>query len=171
MAYSDTLNGDAQAKLNFDLTTAEGRVAGNRTLALNLLKKFTDGTGSLQATGFFDSTFTATTGGITVSLADSADPLGAAGDDTPTEDPEATKLRVLLIENQDATNYVTLARGTNGEASILSGTTDTVRIDPGGFFLWVSPAGSNAMNDGVDDEIDVQADTASCTVRIAYVFG
>lgn len=171
MAYADTLSGDVEVRIAPKITTTEGIVDGSRSIAHKILKRFTDGAGSLQATGFFGSTFTATTGGITVSLADSADPLGAAGDDAPTSDPEGLKLRLLCVENLDATNYVSVKKGTNGEASVLSGSTDSVRVDPGGFILWLSPAGNNAMNDGVDDELLVTADTASCSVKISYMFG
>lgn len=152
------------------VTTTDGKVEGVKNLTFDLVKSYADGTGSAQATGFFDATFTATTGGITLSLA-SADPLGAAGDDTWTSTAEGAKLRVLVIENQDASNYVSLKKGTNGDTNIFSGATDSIRIDAGGIFLWVSPAGSNAMSDGADDELIVTSNSASVVCRIAYVFG
>lgn len=171
MAFSDTLTGVITAELNFKNTSTEGGIEGTRKAVHTVRKKIVDGTSSGQATGFFSSTFTATTGGITVSLADSADPLAAAGDDTPTSDPEGLKLRAILVENKDATNYVSVKRGTNGETSILSGSTDSIRVDPGGMFLWTSPAGISAMNDGSDDELLFTADTASVSIKITYVYG
>jgi len=171
MAYADTLTGTITADINTTIITSEGSMAGSRKAVHSVVKGLTDGSAANKATGFFSSTFTATTGGITVSLADSADPLGAAGDDTPTMDPEGLKLRALLIENQDDTNYVSVKKGTNGEASIFSGATDSIKLTAGGLFLWTSPAGVNAMNDGADDEILVTANTASCSVKITYIFG
>lgn len=171
MAYADTLTGTIKAEINTQISTSEGTLEGKNSLVHSVSKRLTDGSGSNQATGFFSSTFTATTGGITVSLADSADPLGAAGDDTPTMDPEGTELRAVLIENLDSTNYITVKRGTNGEASILTGGTDSIKLVAGGLFLWTCPAGDNTMNDGSDDELLITADTASCSVKISYVFG
>ena len=64
-----------------------------------------------------------------------------------------------------------MKKGTNGDTNVFSGSTDSVRIDAGGIFLWYSPAGSNAMSDGVDDELLFTADTASVSVKITYIFG
>lgn len=172
MAYTDVLSALIEAKLQPRITTTEGGIDGVRDASHVVSKRLTDGSGSGAATGFFSSTFTATTGGITVSLADSADPLGAAGDDTPTMDPEGLKLRALMIENQDTTNFVAVkSTTTTGETSMLTGTTDSIKITAGGVLLWTSPAGVSAMNDGADDEITITADTASCSVKITYIFG
>jgi hypothetical protein len=171
MTYTDILTGTITGDVNVSISTNEGNIEGDKRAVHSIVKRLTDGTSSNQATGFFSSSFTATTGGITVSLADSVDPLGAAGDDTPTIDPEGLKLRALLIENQDTTNFISVKRGTNGETSMLSGGTDSIKITAGGMLLWVSPAGVSAMNDGSDDELLITANSASCTVKITYVFG
>ena len=171
MAYADTLNGVIKADINTKILTSEGNISGDRSAVHAAKLALTDGSASGKATGFFSSTFVATVGGITISMADSADPLGAAGDDSPTMDPEGLKLRAVMLENSDTTNYVSVKQGTNGEASILSGATDSIKITAGGFFLWSSPAGVNAMNDGSDDEILVTANTDSCSVKITYIFG
>ena len=172
MVYADTLTGSIEVLVKPAITTTEGSVLGDRSVAHKIIKTMTDGSGSNQGTGFFSSTFTAVTGaGSTISLADSADPLGAAGDDTPTMDPEGLKLRCLLIENLDSTNFVTVSRGSNGETSVITGTTDGIKIVAGGFFLWYSPAGDSAMNDGADDEIKVVADSSSVSTIITYIFG
>jgi hypothetical protein len=86
-------------------------------------------------------------------------------------DPEGLKLRCILIENKDSTNFVSVKRGTNGETSILSGATDSIKIVAGGFFLWYSPAGDSAMNDGSDDELLFTADTAGVSCKLTYIFG
>lgn len=173
MAISDTLNVKLKAEIVGKLarTNDSGSHTGTDQISHSVTQTYADGSGSGQASVWFASQFAATTGGITVSLADSSDPLGGAGDEAPTADPEGLKLRALLIENTDTSNYVTVGQGTNGESSILSGSTDTIRIDPGGCFLWMSPAGNNAMNDGSDDELSITADTASCTVNISALYG
>ena len=173
MAYADTLSGDIEIRIHPKIVTTEGNINGIRDALFKAIVRLSDGSGSGAATGFFMTAATITTGGVTLSLADSADPLGAAGDDTPTMDPEGLKLKCIAIKNKDTTNYVTVKRATTtGDANIFSGSTDTMRIDPnGGFFIWYSPAGSNAMSDGVDDELTLTADTASCSCDILYIFG
>src|SRR3990167_10954476 len=127
MTLSDNLAGEVVAKIQARVTTTEGNQGGVVDAVHSLTKSITDGSGSAAATGIFSSSFTATTGGVTISLADSDDPLGGAGSDTPTDtDPEGTKLKAILIENKDATNFVTVKKGTNGEASILTGSTDSI---------------------------------------------
>lgn len=171
MAYSDVLSGQINALLEPKIDTTEGGKIGERIASHKMVVRLTDGAGSGAATGFFSSTFTATTGGITISMADSADPLGAAGDDAPTMDPEGLKLKALLIENKDSTNFVRFTPGTNADTNVMTGNTDSINITAGGFILWYSPAGVSAMNDGSDDEIKITADTASCSVKITYLFG
>ena len=110
MAIADTLSGSIYLKLNAALSRAQtyGGVAGKDALEVTHNQAYTDGTGSNQASGWFSSSLTVTTDGITISLADSEDPLGAAGDDVPTSDPEGLKLRAIVIFNDDSTNFVTL---------------------------------------------------------------
>lgn len=172
MAYTDTLTADIEVRVVPKITTTDGKIEGVKQATHKILKRLTDGASSGQAVGFFSETFTSTTAAITLSLADSADPLSTAGDDVPTSDPEGLKLRLVLFENLDDTNYVTLkSTASTGETSIFSGTTDSIKITAGGIFLWTSPAGASAMNDGVDDEFDIQANSASCSVRLTYIFG
>lgn len=171
MAFTDTLTADIVATLNPRTITTEGSIEGNRFVAHQVKKRVTDGTSTDQATGYFGSTFTAVTGGTTISMADSADPLGAAGDDTPTSDPEGLKLRAIMIQNLDSTNFIRVKGGTNADINILTGSTDSINITAGGLFLWTSPAGVNSMSDGVDDEILVTADTASVSTKITYIYG
>lgn len=171
MAITDTLSGEILAVINTSIATTEGNLTGNNQLAHKVHKSITDGTTANKATGFCGTTLTVTTGGITISLADSADPFGAAGDDTPTEDPEGKKLKAILIQNLDATNYIDVGLGTNALTSWLTGTTPAIRVPAGGFILSTMPAGLDAMNDGSDDEIKLTADTASVSVKISYIFG
>jgi len=162
MALTDTLIGKIVADFNTSIVTVEGNIDGKRRAVHTVTKPLVDGSSSGQATGFFSSTFTAVTGGTTISLADSVDPLGSAGDDTPTSDPEGLKLRGVLIENRDSTNFVSVKQGSNGETSILSGSTDSIKITAGGFFAWNSPSGVSAMNDGSDDELLFHSRHSEC---------
>jgi len=171
MALTDTLSGDLKALIELKLRrTGGGGHTGVDVLSRKPAISLTDGTGSNQAIGWFSSTFTATTSGVTISLADSSDPLGAAGDDAPTCDPEGTDLRLLMIENLDDTNYITIEKGTNGVSFL--GTTPGIKVPPGGvFFLMAGEDGLGPLNDGSNDEIKITANTADCSVAIDYVFG
>jgi hypothetical protein len=171
MAMEDTLIGAIDTKFIVQLNRSQKQISGKDVLSHTLSVALSDGTGVNQAKGFFGSIFTATTGGITVSLAHATDPLGAAGDDEPSMDPDGLKLRGLLIQNLDSTNYVTVGLGTNALTSWLGGTTPTVRIPAGGFIFSTFPAGLDALTTGSNDEIELTADTASCSVKISYIFG
>lgn len=169
MAITDTLKSTLDIKTDATLTrTGGGGHTGLDKLTHNFLDELTDGSGANQASCWLSSTVTATTAGITVSLADSADPLGAAGDDVPTADPEGMDVRLLIVENQDDTNFVTLAPGATYGVTFLGST----KIPAGGIFVLYSPIdGLGAVNDGVNDEITLTADTASCSVKISVIYG
>jgi hypothetical protein len=172
MALSDTLSGTIDFDVNVVLSRTFGLATGKDNLSQKKTITLTDGSSTNQAAGWCSaSSITVTTGGITISLADEADPFGAAGDELPTSDPEGLKLRAIMIENTDSTNYITLGLGTNFITSWLGGTTPTVRIPAGGIILQTFPAGLDAMNDGADDEIKLTANSASCVVKISYIFG
>jgi len=171
MALTDTLKSTFEIITDATLTrTGGGGHTGTDKLAHNFSDELTDGSSANQASCWLSATFTATTGGITISLADSDDPLGAAGDDVPTADPEGLDVRLLVVENQDTTNYVSLSKGTNGVDWF--GTTPSIKIPAGGIFVLYSPIdGLGAINDGSDDEIKVTANTASCSVKISVLYG
>ena len=173
MAMADTLQGTIELEWAINLIRAQsvGGVTGKDELRITKEPELTDGTGTNQATGWFSTGIDVTTGATTISLADSADPTGALGDDVPTSDPEGLKLRAICLINTDDTNYVTVGLGANALTSWLAGTGPTVRIPAGGFLCATFPAGLDTMNDGADDEITLQADTATCRVELAYLFG
>jgi len=174
MAKTDSLSGDISIITNLKLTTAISTMLSSYpTLGHSKVYSFTDGTGTNQAEGFLTGSVTVTTGGITLSLADSADPLGTGGDDVPENgyDPEDKKIKALLIENTDSTNYVTLGLGAHPPTDILAGTTPTHRIAPSGFYLYVIPQGTAAIADGVNDELTLTANTASCICKVSVVYG
>ena len=117
------------------------------------------------------TTFTATTSGVTISLADSVNPLGAASDDVPTADPEGLDLRLLIIENKDDTNFITVGLGSNGVTQWLGGTDPTIKIPAGGVLVQTFPQDIGALNDGVDDEIVIKGVTADCVVELSVLYG
>lgn len=173
MGLTDSLSGTMKVALECTLTrTISELLSGKDNLEHTVTKSITDGTGANQASCWLTGSVTATTGGVTLSLGDSADPFGAAGDDIPTADPEGLKLRTLVIENTDSANFVTVGLGTNGLAGWLAGTTPTVRIDAGGFAAHSWPSGnSSALNDGVNDEIKITANTASVICKVSVLYG
>jgi len=173
MAITDTFSGKVRLELTGELerTNSSGSHVGTDKLGHVITETLTDGSTADKATSWFSSQFTATTGGITISLADSADPLGAAGDEVPTADPEGLKMKMIVVENLDTTNYVELTVGTNGVSNWLTGTTPALRIPATGWVAHYLPAGIDALNDGADDEIKITADTSSCTVNISVLYG
>ena len=172
MAITDTFSGSLKIELEGKLArTGGGGMTGEDKLNHSKTQSFTDGSGSNNASCWLTGSFTATTDGITVSLADSADPFGAAGDDIPTADPEGLDLRAIVIQNTDTSNYVQVGLGTNGVTQWLGGTTPTIKIGPGGIFAQTFPTDIGALNDGADDEIKITANTASCTVKVSVLFG
>ncbi len=177
MATADSLTALIRAEIRTSLTRSQslGDFSGQDKYDHLVAQAVANGSGGGQASGAFASELTVTTGGITVSLADSVDPLGSAGDDVPSSDPEGLKLRAILVENRDPTdgtgNYITIAPGSNGLTSWIAGTTPTLRVPAGGVQLATFPEGLDAMNDGSDDEILLTANTASVVCRLTYLYG
>lgn len=175
MALADALTAVVRAEIRSSLARSQGvgDFGGLDRYDHLINQVVANGSGASQATGAFTSQLTVTTGGITISLADSVDPLGGAGDDIPSSDPEGLKLRAIMIENLDPAtgNFITIAPGTNGITNWITGTNPFVRIPGGGFFAASMPNGIDALNDGVDDEILLTANTASVIVNFTYLFG
>lgn len=172
MAYGDTVSGSIEVRINPKLTTIEGGIDGERSVIHKIIKNLSDGSGANAAVGFFSTTFTATTGGITLSMAN-ADPLGAAGDDFPTGTAvEGTKLKLIMFENTGDTNAATVEAGANPDSNVLTGSTDEINLSiNGGLFLWYSPAGINAMNDGADDEFIIKSAASTTTIKVTFIYG
>ena len=141
MAILDTLKGIFGLDNYIELTTTEEDRSGSVIVRHRELAEIDNGTGTNQADGILHGQVTVTTGGITLSLADSADPFGSGGDSVPANgyDPEGKKVKAIIIKNEDGTNYITVAKGTNG-FNWLSGTTDTIRVPAGGWIAAYNPA-------------------------------
>lgn len=173
---TDTLTAIVQAKIRASLVRSDYGPKGDDVYLQDIKKNIANGTGSSQATGAYTHTGSVPTGGVTISLAafdlvDSANnPVN--GGPPPSEDPEGKRIKGLLIENLDSTNYMTVRNTGNAITGIIGGTSTHLKIDPGGFFLWFSPTGAGPINDGTDDELAFFADTAEISqVRLTYVFG
>jgi len=171
MAYADTLTGNIEVRINPRIATLEGGIEGKRSVIHKIIQALSDGSGANAAVGFFSTTATATTGGITLSMAN-VDPLGAAGDDFPTGTVEGTKLKLIMFENTGTTNAATVEAGAAPDTNVLTGSTDEINLSAGGgFFLWYSPAGISALNDGVDDEFLIKSAASTTTVKITFIYG
>jgi len=168
MAIVDTMTGQTDMQFSFTLKRAAGGYfGGSDSMNHTFSTGFTDGTGASEAQIFLTGEGTVTFGAaITLSLADSVNPLSTFSAELPTADPEATKIRMLFVKNEDDTNFITLTQGVNA----LTDFNATV-IYPGGAFMWIAPSGGITINDGIDDEITVQADTGDCLAKIAVVYG
>ena len=170
MAITDNFSGSVSTLVNFALArAADGDFSGVDRMKHTYTHQFTDGAGVDQATIMLTGQGTVTQAGvITCSLADSVNPLSTISNNVPSEDPEGLKIRMLLITNLDTTNFITLS--TAGAAWPLTDFGTTI-IYPEGIFVWVAPAGGLVINDGADDEIQLQANVADCEARIDVIYG
>ena len=168
MAITDTLRGTLNFTYDFQLAriAGEGDLTGRDTLIGTLTQVFTNGAGANQATCMLSGNGTSTVAPITLSLADSVNPLSTFSDEVPSADPEGLKVRLLIIRNLDDTNFITVTPG-----GFPIGDIGTNLIYPGGWFIWMAPAGGNVINDGVDDEITLTADTGPCLAEVQVVYG
>jgi hypothetical protein len=176
MAITDTLEATLTTYLSVVNSRSHegGGFEGEDVYLLSSEHDLTDGSGDDQASGAFSSeALTITTGGITLSLADSADPTAGAGSEVPSSDPEGLKLRYVKIVNLDTTNFVTITTSgvSNANGDMLNSAGASVKLYPEGKFIWTAPDGGSAIEDGTSDEIKLTADTASCTCELHYVFG
>ena len=170
MAITDNFSGSITTMINFALSrsvTDGADFSGVDRMKNTYTHNFTNGAGVDQATIMLTGQGTVTqAGAITLSLADSVNPLSTISNNVPSEDPEGLKIRMLLITNLDDTNYIFTAAGVNPLVDITAN-----RIYPGGIFVWVAPAGGDPIADGVDDELTLRADTADCEARIDVIYG
>ena len=170
MAITDTLSGSFNALVDFALQrTSDGDFSGVDKLKHTYTHNFTDGAGVDQATCWLTGEGTVTqAAAITCSLADSVNPLSTISNNVPTADPEGLKIKLILITNLDETNFITMS--TAGAAWPLTDFGTTI-IYPLGTFIWIAPSGGITINDGADDEIQLQANVADCEARIDVLYG
>ena len=168
MAVTDTLAGTSSFAMNLSLTRAglPYMTGLDRAIDTNAIT-WTNGAGANQATCWLQGTGTVTFAApITLSLADSVNPLSTFSAAVPTADPEGLKIRLITIENEDDTNYITVGQGMAAWTDI-----NTTLIYPKGQWTWTAPSGGITINDGVDDEITVQANVGDCIANIFVLYG
>lgn len=170
MAITDNLSGSISTLLNFALARAsDGDFSGVDRMQNTYTRNFTNGAGVDQATCWLTGQGTVTfAAAITCSLADSVNPLSTISNNVPSADPEGLKIKMMLITNLDATNIVTLS--SVGAAWSLTDFGTTL-IYPLGMLVWVAPGGGITINDGADDEIQLQAAVGDCICRIDVLYG
>lgn len=108
--------------------------------------------------GFLRGTGTATNGDILI--ANSTDPLQGMGDSTfsPGFTVAGSKLKFLMVVNNDTTQTITFSNGAANGTTIFDGTnTHGEKIEPGGLWLYYDPTGalSAALTTGSNDKITV----------------
>jgi hypothetical protein len=172
MAITDILSGSIRTIVNFALQrTGEGYMSGTDKLTHTLETVFTDGAGASQATCWLSGNGTVTqAAAITFSLADNVNPLSTFSNAVPSKgaDPEGLKIRMMILTNEDDTNYIEIKQGA---AAWPLPDFDTTIVYPGGSFVWVAPNGGTVINDGADDELQVQANTADCLAKFIVLYG
>jgi len=102
--------------------------------AQNLVRgpSFTSGSGANQADSIWPDVRTlADAGNETLDLTAQTDPLGTA--------ITMTKLKALYIKNKSADAGLIVGGAAATPVAILVGATDTLKIPPGGEFLWTAP--------------------------------
>jgi len=102
--------------------------------AQNLVRgpTFANGTGANQADAIWHDVRTlADAGNETLDLTAQTDPLGTA--------ITMTKLKALYIKNKSADAGLIVGAAVATPVAILVGATDTLKIPPGGEFLWTAP--------------------------------
>jgi len=134
----------------------------------------------------FREQITVTTTDTVLSFADSVDPMGGIGSNVPSSDPEGGRLKVLAIVNTAPIGGQSVALEANSAGiNPISGGVITayaagtgfapndsgINIQPGGMFVWTSPAGTIAMNDTADDEMRIKTYSGTAVVDILYAVG
>ena len=173
MVMTDTFSGIIKASVLGQLARAGGNFTGTDVLSHDILKNMNEGSGTGAASGWCAAaTLAITTSGADIDLASATDPFGAIGDEVPTMAPTGTKLKVFMIENLDATNYVTLKPGAaNSVTNWFGAATHTIRIPALGWALFYFDAGQSTLTAASTDRINITANTGTCNVKLTYIFG
>lgn len=121
--------------------------------------------------GFVQGTLVAAAGDLL--LAHATDPLQAMGSARYSEGftVAGSKLKLLVIRNNDPTNSVTIIRGAANGLPIFLAAGDGVTLGPGQVLFLYNPAGlTAALTTGSNDKltVSVSAGTPSCDFLAAY---
>lgn len=106
-------------------------------------------------------------------LAHLTDPFNAMGDAVYPGgfSPAAKKIKAIIIRNLDATNSITIARGTLLGLPIFSAADDAITIPAGGLFVLTLPAGSAAITTGVNDKLTIAVGGGTPQAEVLVVYG
>lgn len=121
--------------------------------------------------GFLKGTFLAAAGDLL--LAHATDPLQGMGDATYPggfAPSGVAKLKEIFIRNNDATNSVSIARGTTNGLPIFDAADDKITLAPGDIFYYFKKAGTAILTTGTNDKltISVTGGTPSCDIHVKY---
>jgi hypothetical protein len=80
------------------------------------------------------------------------------------------KIKMLFIRNNDATNTVTLSRGTTNGLPIFNAADDAITLAAHDFFLYYKEAGTAILTSGSNDKLTVAigGGTPSCDILVIY---
>jgi hypothetical protein len=121
--------------------------------------------------GFLAGQFTAAAGDLL--LAHATDPLGAMGSETYSAgfSPASSKLKILAIQNTDATNTVTVARAAANGLPIFAAAGDGTTLDAGGCFFWFNKAGTAALTTGTNDALTISVGGGTPICNLVAIYG
>ena len=172
---AETYTYGAQTSLS---TVCSVALAGDRlgSVAATFLKDITwDVAGGTPptVTGFMNGTGTAAA--TDALLAHATDPLGTMGDAAYSEGftVAGSKLKLLIIENLDATNTLTISRGAANGLAIFGAASAAMPIPHGGVFVWYDPTGAvtGALTTGSNDKLTFAVSGGSPTYQLLAVYG
>jgi hypothetical protein len=147
-----------------------GDNSGQRNATVEFSDTFAASGGDVAMTGYFKGTATCAAGDWL--LAHASDPLQSMGTATYSDgfDPASDKLYLLVVLNTDATNTITISRGTTNGLPIFGAADDAITIAAGGMFVWYSPAGTAALTTGTNDKLTIAVGGGSPTATVLAAY-
>lgn len=186
MALTDEITGSLSFLARFLVTRSNPQGRDVYEMSYNAALSNTEATGddtAFRVRGAFHEIITVTTASQTISLADSAGPMGGLGSNVPSADPEGATLKLLAFKNLTPTDgtgqtvFVSFGETLGTFGPVLSYSTlgkladSALEVIAGGMVAFFGPQGHNpAMNDGVDDEIAVKVLSGTADLEVLYAF-
>lgn len=121
--------------------------------------------------GFFKGTATCAAGDWL--LAHATDPLQSQGSATYSQGftVASSKLKLLVVKNEDSTNSITIARGSTNGLPIFDAASDAITLAPGDIFLYYKQAGTAALTTGSNDKLTISVSGGSPTATVLAAYG
>lgn len=108
-------------------------------------------------------------------LAHATDPLQSMGDATYSTGftVASSKLKLLLVQNLDSTNTITIIQGAINGLTIFDAASHGVKIGPGGIWLFYDKAGSlsGALTTGSNDKLTISVSAGSPNAQVSCYYG